>query len=667
MLDKEILLHRKDNLLQLSQEYQNNGTINWNIFSSDQVANQKKVVLLMNDDFEHGTLRIQEPCLLKLGENISFNPNRPKKWLDSNGNVTTNFNAAEGIYENRIFDWMPHNDAPGNAQYFEQEVNFAYTLGFFAAIAIEAPYVILDLNGYKIEQHKEHYLQQRFFAIIELADQPFIPMQGPSNFGAILRTAKDVYIHNGTFGRSSHHGIHGNTNDGVFLENIVFENFEVAAIALNGAKNVLCQNVNVRNNKQDIPIVGTYSAARFCRFVAKSLINGGLGNGGLTTALRLLIKRLNMTFDAFIFGNGYIPKLFENKDGLIDGTAYGILFNPTGIAVNGFLATRDTPKANEANNICMENTSINDIKSSINEIVAIGNDSGAAQVGPVGSILQFYNYVSDLRNGKYFYKGTSLSDVKIEIAKIKQNLIEQNNPAKSSKLFGTINISKGVQMWYDNPHLYFKPINGGKLQLYNNNTNSPVLINGMHVVHNIICNGDTMFHVNKGTIGIRMDGCNGALLDNCMVTNIVGEGALGSTLAGNYIKSHPLQTNMIGYHGNNVYGAILCAVNDVTINNLNVIDIDSSTGYAKGLAILNESTNCTVSNLTVKNISCGIDMEITPQLSLLPNKLPIATGLNTGHDVSNITFHNVQVSNVVNNQNVPYNKPYDINGDITIE
>ena len=58
----------------------------------------------------------------------------------------------------------------------------AYHLGFFSAITIECSGVVLDLNGYTIQQTKKHNLHQRF-SVIELANAPFIPSQGTLVWG----------------------------------------------------------------------------------------------------------------------------------------------------------------------------------------------------------------------------------------------------------------------------------------------------------------------------------------------------------------------------------------------------------------------------------------------------------------------------------------------------
>lgn len=61
---------------------------------------------------------------------------------------------------------------------------------------------------------------QRFFALIELANAPFIFGQGPHSFTAQgeFIGAANVTIRNGRLGRASHHGIHGNMNENIVIE-----------------------------------------------------------------------------------------------------------------------------------------------------------------------------------------------------------------------------------------------------------------------------------------------------------------------------------------------------------------------------------------------------------------------------------------------------------------
>ena len=148
------------------------------------------------------------------------------------------------------------------------DANF-YGLGFFSAIAISASDVNLYLNCHSIEQSNGHALFQRFFAVIELANSPFIRNAGPANFvgeKTRFKAAKGVVIQGpGTIGRSSHHGIHGNNNKNVRIKNVTFKDFEVAAVALNNVDDATIMNCDIPNNRHDVPVLGSFSAARMLR------------------------------------------------------------------------------------------------------------------------------------------------------------------------------------------------------------------------------------------------------------------------------------------------------------------------------------------------------------------------------------------------------------------
>jgi hypothetical protein len=647
----------------LKKKYISAGEIDWSTYDSDQNGHQGKVVLLKNSDFATGTLRVRAPCMLKLTENIAFNPNRPTTWLASDDTVTTDFSQAVKVDPNRELDWFPHPDAPNNAQYFEPEVKFAYGLGFFSAIAIECESVVLDLNNFTLEQHKEHALQQRFYANIELADQPFMPLQGPSNFGAVLRSAINTFICNGKIGRSSHHGIHGNNggND-IMIENVIFENFEVAAFALNGFKNVYLKNVNAYKNRQNIPILSTYSAARFIKLFVKHTELLGHGNASLTTAKNALYQESDEAFNAHIFGTGTIPKLFKNESGLIDAIAYGLVINPSGVGVHSFLESRSTHKANETTNIYMINCNVSNLKSKPDEVLAITHPSGGVQVDTAGAVLQFFRDVASLDNGKYYYSGTSLSNVQIELAKIKHALDSAN---VSSRFLGTLKIHKGTQDWSSDSSLYFERENN-TLVLHNAD-GSKYLLDGQPVEYGICCNADSMFHVNKGTIGMRIDGANNLCMLDCGISNVLNTGLQGSSLAGNYVESHATQgSKLIGYQGTKCYGISLSAVNNVTVENLQVFNVESVNGSAHGVVVMNESQNCSFNNLCINNIFSDKEGNL-PVDQNLPNEAPVSRGVLVTHDCLNIKFKNASVTNIKNSPNSPYHYDYDIRAKVKME
>jgi len=646
----------------LKKEYISNGTVSWATFNSDPLAYSGKQVLLANADFSSGTLRIQHPCMLKLTENISFNPNRPTTWLNTDGEVTSDFTAATAIDPNRTLDWFPTQSLSSNAQYFTSDVKFAYGLGFFAAIAIECESVIIDLNGYTLEQHAEHALQQRFFSLIELADQPFLPLQGPSNFGSILRTAINTFICNGKIGRSSHHGIHGNNggND-IMIENVAFQDFEVAAIALNGFKNVYLRNITIQNNRQNIPVISTYSAARFIKLFVNAVEASENGTADLATYKQALNLSMDAAFNSIIFSNGSVPELFANFSGLTDCIAYGIVINPNGVAVNQLLENRNTFKSNETTNVYIINCNISDIASQPCEIITLA--AGSPLVDTAGAVFQFFNGVANIIDDKYFYRGTVLSNVQIELAKIKQIMLANNQRVS---MFGTLSIDKGIVAWKNDPALYFKR-NGTSVQLYSEG-DVPHQINGYDVIYGIVCNADSMYHVAKGTIGLRIDGVNDLYILDTIVSSITNNGSQGSLYAGNYIRSHGNQgAKLIGYQGAKCYAVTLSAVNNVTSDNLQIFNVTSSNASAYGLTIMNESQNCTFNNTCVNGVNASKYVDFNPGCPLLPNEMPGARGVFVSHDCMNITFKSINVQNIANNANNPYHFDYDIRTKVNMQ
>lgn len=629
----------------LESQYYNNGVVSWATFHADQEANKNKVVELYESDFAYGTLRVRQPCLLKFRQSVQFNPNRPTTWLDSMDAVTTNFNDAVKVDPNRVLDWFPESSIMENDEYFEPEVSFAYGLGFFAAIAIETCDVIVDLCGYTLSQHPEHALQQRFFALIELADQPFMPLQGPSNFGNVLKSAKNTLIKNGTLGLSSHHGIHGNDCDQIMLYNLQILNFEVAAVSLNGSNHLYMKNVNAVQNRKDVPVLATYSQSRFVKRFVKMLQSMASSTTTLDNATDVLCADLDEAFNSIIFNNGIVSDLFKNNAQVVDGTCYGFLINPKGVAVNTFLDNRNTPKAFETTDIHMVNCSVNGIKGNIKEIVALENPDGGIQVDTAGGVLQFFNGVANELSGKYYYSGTTLSEVQIELSKIKKDLQDM---MQDTSFLGTLNIHYGIHRWQEDNTKYFEFINDGTMQLYHANTN-PVILNGNAVVYDIKCNGDSMFHVNKGVMGYRIDGASTLCMVNCAANNIENIGHKGSLLCGSYIASHnnTIGTNCIGYTGADTFGAVFNAINDAKIYNFNVTNIETGNGCAHGVQVQGGSLSSQFQNINIDTVTNNASFD--PSEPHLPNMAPISVGLGVRFGCKNIQFDNVTVSNVTDN------------------
>ena len=136
-----------------------------------------RIIFLTNSDFKKGTYRITKPGHYKIKEDIIFSPNE---------NIYT---SKTPLTNNLLDNFIPLE----SQEYYKMP---PYHLGFFAAITVESDNVIIDLNNYSIRQSKLHYINQRFFSIIQLNETPFISTQGPSNFGEI-DFYKNIWIRNG--------------------------------------------------------------------------------------------------------------------------------------------------------------------------------------------------------------------------------------------------------------------------------------------------------------------------------------------------------------------------------------------------------------------------------------------------------------------------------------
>jgi hypothetical protein len=123
------------------------------------------VVYLSQNDFTEGSYLVNLPhTTIILTEDIVFNPN----------SMST---LGKDAYESG--DVQPAQFKRNGGQYDE----YPFVLGFFCGICVYSYNITINFNGFTFSQSEEHALHQRFFAVIELSSAPFIPKQGPANFG----------------------------------------------------------------------------------------------------------------------------------------------------------------------------------------------------------------------------------------------------------------------------------------------------------------------------------------------------------------------------------------------------------------------------------------------------------------------------------------------------
>ncbi len=579
------------------------------------------VVTLRQSDFEDGTYRITEPGVYALAEDVSFNPHPPGSLGDDGETILDAWNAG----------------LPLPSQYGDPDAGLydpaAYGIGFFAAVAIEASHVVLDLRGHRLEQSAEHALLQRFFSVVELADQPFVPRQGPADFGDELQAARHVVIRNGTIGRSSHHGIHGNGNRHVRIQNVDFEDFEVAAVALNGVEDLVITSSRARN-RDDVPVIGTFSNARFIAPYVDWLVASGSGTTlrvrgveldalDIQTTLREAVNRVHQ--DVIVDGRGEIDPaahaeeraLFHNPHGVVDGNAYGFLVNPLGVAVGGFPSRPDLP----AKNVYFSDVHVRRQRAFVNEVVALQRE-GKPVIDPIGAVFMLRNRdlengapltVSSLDDTSAVYTGNPLSNAQALVAKASANG-EFPTFLDTSRL----NLGDEVIDWIER---------------------EGTLAELAPSADDWLCNGDTMFHVNKGVVGFKLDGVRNALLRRTSVRRLANLGRQGDLVCGTYVLSHPDAT-LPGYGGAAVRGYSLAGSENVWLLGPRARSLASRFGSVTGIDVLTDSRDIVLLGSAIKRLRAG--RAFVPDGG--PNEPPDAIGVHIGPDARHVFVGRTHVS-----------------------
>ena len=503
-----------------------------NVVSGFSSAVPYSIIYLNNAHFAGGTVRIRTPGVYILEEDITFEPN------SSNDFFPTRNQIISGLYP--------------------MGTSGPYHLGFFAAITIEADNVILDLNGKTIQQSKLHNLQQRFYANIELASAPFIPTQGPADFGDSIKMPTNVLVMNGHLGLSSHHGIHGNGMKNVILKDITFSDMEVAAIALNGAENSILLDLGVSKIADNIHILSSYSQGRFIRsFLTslqgrnnKAILKLGDGDKDITAILSELNNDLDKTKE-YVLANNKAPfNIFGNSTQLYDGNVYGIVLNIRGVVVNDFITVRNHSALGNKD-IYMENITIKNIISQPVEIIAINSApeeataySGKRMVGPVGDVFNI-----TLTTNKNVYESNTLANAQLILAKY-------NDPPN-----GTTNIEMPIVEWAEKQ----------------TDINTVLTANDYYYVDG----GDSMGHTMKGNIGLFISCGLDIKIDTLLIDTVESKGtSVGTT------TDVIIQNKNENKQGAAAIGIMITGSENITLSNVEIKNIKSENGNAKDIEIL---------------------------------------------------------------------------------
>jgi hypothetical protein len=509
----------------------------------DRLEATLPVTYLDQSSFDNGTYRITAPGRYVLTQDIRFNPN-PSTW-----------NGASSALEGD--DWMPTAAQIANGDY-PVFPNGPYHLGFFAAIAIESDDVIIDLNSHTLEQSIPHYLQQRFFTLIELAPTPFIHGQGPSDFGP-FQGQSNIKIHNGVLGLTAHASIHGNGPTGVILEKLTCFDYEQAAFGINGGKNIIMRDINIERNSRDVFVRATYSQGRFIRSFLQEIIDAGdptININGVdktgTQILATLVNELDSVYDDVV-RNHQAPtsNLFVNLDPktTCDGNIYGIVLNRLGAVVGPFLETTDYV---DNHVIALENIHISDLDSQPVEIpsLCVESDHTKAQRGPVGDVIR----IDECTALDGSYSGDALSDAQFYMNK-HATLIGRTSNASTA--------------------LYDEWLPGTKTLTQ--------VKNELGICD--IFDRDAMSHNMKGTIGLFLSGARDVFINGLQIEH------LSNRSPPTRGEHHEI------YEGNRTRGVGLAACKRVYIANTTIKDMGSSTADVYGIDFITPSSDIIVDGL----------------------------------------------------------------------
>ena len=454
------------------------------------------IVSLTQGDFDSGTYRIQTPGYYYLAENISFEP------IPS---------AEAGRADKPVTAW-------------------------FAAISIECENVVLDLNTKTLDMSQDFIDTHSFkvFSLIELNNSPFPHFVFAFQDATTLAIAKNVVIRNGTLGRSSHHGIHGNSNSNIRMYDLVIRDWEVAGISLNGLKNSEVRNVTISGIEHPVPFSGLITVMKTALLELEVLLtNSDAGAQQYVDALTPVINDPAQ--------NGQDMTAAKH-----DSIAYGLRISN---AVNVGPVLSDHPTLATSDCVLIENVVVCNMQSRVLETVGMRDSEGTLLKGQRFGALRWVDAYST---------GTFVPNALIQA---QVYTFEQNNPSTYPSGFAT-NILSGTP-------------------------NEATFLGQVTPAFGF----DFAGHKAKGIFGIRIDGGHGITLRNCHVISLDNEGALGTTLAtlpagSNYSASAVEER----FHGNDVYGILLAGCHGCLLENCSSTNCESDNGYVEGISIVGDSS-----------------------------------------------------------------------------
>lgn len=317
-------------------------------------------------------------------------------------------------------------------------------------------------------------------------------------------------------------------------------------------------------------------------------------------------------------------RFFANPTGLSDGSAmYGLVFHRLGSAVDALGAQAEPYTGPEHENITVQDVIIAGLRHHTVSVPALVFADGSRIQGPVRDVLEITDMVSNLVSpalGRY--RGNLLSDAYLAFWKLSNvfyaahvldspcgnfgsnltsnyagcdgtvvngNLNGRDIVMLQKKYFGGVAMSSSFYAWATTPGAPFAAL----LQ------RSPDVYKRRQERHSISCGGDTMFHVNKGAIGIRLEFVSNVKVSNVQVRDVRNTADAGHWLCGEQyripktmelVKPQQILLNG-GDHGADVKGVALAKVDGVWLNNVSVSALHSLEGSATGVGLVGDTND----------------------------------------------------------------------------
>ena len=576
----------------------------------EQEYEGKEITVLKQKDFDSGIYRIKTPGKYELGEDITFDAENALDLVCSSSGVATCPIMC---------------GATPAAKAAHGELSMSHTLGQFAAIAIEADGVILDMGGYRIAQSKRHWIRQRFFSAIELNDQPFPTDQGPAKFGDELVSASRTIIRNGTIGLTSHYGIHGNNNSYIYVEHVNFIDFEVGAIAINKCDNLSIQNCVIDGSNFEMPLESAFSHAVFAnQFLDRTLAVNCPSQTSEQVEIykKIEIDKNILKDDVDIAEQQVIDELpggvsnvfFQNpgKEGTC--TRQGINIHGAGVAVNS-LGDSQILKS-RSYNVNIENVTIQDITSSPRDSLILFDSVKNIPIrGVAGDVVDFFK-VMDPNTG-WCRSNNNLLMLYAQLQRATSTVEDRED------YVGTLHFPSFMSEWVMNGVIVEEvlekkcdPLSARKKIFHDIRE----YVNHKRGELKWMTNGDSMFHVSKGVIGARLDGIVGLKMSNFKISGVRSKSvespkgfftpSLLLPCEKNYMIQHPLTALANPSDHLECILLLLSCIFWVDVENVKLTNAQSDVGDSCGLRIIEK--DCELCHSIQKIESDMVDRKIMP-------------------------------------------------------